>query len=60
VGELIETHPKFVNLWANRYIKLYRTQGREVAVHWANTFLPIGPRTHMVEKVKEITSKNKA
>lgn len=58
-GQVIRHHPRMVNRWAVRYIKLYRTAGPEEAKKWALEFLPAPERQLMVEKVNKILHRGK-
>lgn len=51
---LIALHPKLVEKWARRYIKIYTEEGAVYAKRWATTFLPEDARLAMSRRVKEI------
>lgn len=58
-GEVVSLHPKLVDKWARRYIKIYNDQGAVIAKKWANSFLPEMAKTAMSIRVKEILEKRK-
>lgn len=54
-GELISLHPKLVDKWARRYIRIYKEKGSVLAKRWAKEFLPTeAEQTAMSSRVKEI------
>lgn len=59
-GEVVSLHPKLVDRWARRYIKIYNEEGAVLAKRWANTFLPEAAKAAMSVRVKEILQKKKA
>lgn len=59
-GEVIVLHPKLIERWAVRYIKIYKEEGAVFAKRWATTFLPENARAVMSSRVKEILGKQKA
>lgn len=59
VEALVIRSDRFVELWASRYIKLYRELGPEEAKKWAVEFLPPEARDKMSAKVRDMLNKNK-
>lgn len=58
-GEVVILHPKMVDRWARRYIKIYKEEGAVFAKRWAHEFLPENAMAAMSTRVKEIMGKNK-
>lgn len=58
-GEVIRLHPRLVEKWANRYIRIYKAEGPVPAKKWASEFLDDEQRTVMSEKIKEILKKRR-
>ena len=59
MGSILWDHPKLVDKWAKRYIKLYREVSSEEAKKWALEFLRAPQRQLMVERVKTLLGHNK-
>lgn len=59
-GLVITLHPRLVDRWAKRYIKIYQEEGRVYAKRWASEFLPKEAQEVMSERVKEIMVNKKA
>ena len=58
-GGVVRLHPKFVEKWARRYIKIYTEEGAVFAKRWATAFLDDNQRAAMSLRVKEIMNHNK-
>lgn len=54
VGIVINAEARFVEKFAQHYIKLYKEHGSDTAKNWARTALAAEPRTRMIDRVNEI------
>lgn len=54
-NKVIENHPKYIDIWAKRFLKISRGEGRDKALYWASSFLRGNDTISKVaDRVKEL------